>query len=158
MIIDFDLNKPSISTIKDGDYFTVSFCSQNKKYNAFKTVFGKYQIDDIWNGVDLIYEKKSNNLKEFIYVNNIDSLHSFKFKINSNLKYKKIGDNIIFSKNNINIFCLSKPYIYKINKGFIKPDSVSIKFSESTGIYEVRLQKYEEECYPIIIDPTVETL
>lgn len=156
--VDFDLNEPSLTLHRDKNYFTISFCSHNPKYNAFQTVFGNYELYNIWNNIDLIYKRRKSTLKEFIHVNSIDSPHIFKFKILSNLKHKKIGDNIVFLKNNNSVFSLSSPYLYKLSSGNQKKDSISSKFNESLGIYEVKLQKYNKECYPIIIDPTIEIL
>lgn len=114
---------------------------------------------NIWDGVDLLYDKTENGLKEFIRINNKESCHSFSFKISTNLVYKKINSNIVLVDRFTNkpFFKFDDFVIFDKNGKNVSLKCLNVSISEEHGLISMKLRHVEdyESLYPIIVDPSI---
>lgn len=135
----------SMCPIDYNDDFRVFQYGQNTEYR------------DVWSGIDINYEHTENGVKEFIKIPSIDSKHSFSFKLSTNLKYKKINDNLCLVDrfSNRPFFKLDDFIVLDYDGNHLESYHLDMDFDEKTGIFSINLSGVDEDHYPVIIDPSI---
>lgn len=109
---------------------------------------------NIWDGIDLIYRKKEDSVKEIIKVHSQNAIHTFKFRLNTNLIPKKINNVFVLVDKSTN-----RPY-FKFDD-FIIFDKDSNPLNETVFVdidkkeVTVSINPIEENLYPIQVDPSI---
>ena len=114
-------------------------------------------FSDIWQNTHLQFHIQENVLKEVIVLKNSDVQEEFKFKITTDLDVILNDNKILFvDQSQTIVYFFETPYLILAN-GEERHDANSIKqaFNKETGIYTLTVAKFPEDCYPIIVDPTV---
>lgn len=122
---------------------------------------GKLKFQDILKNIDVDYEINSNQIKESIILNDINSIVSkIEFDINTNLYLSINDDGSISSSDGENeIFKIEAPYMIDANNRISKNVSYNLKkfFNKYNLelIIDVEWLQNENRKYPVIIDPTI---
>lgn len=146
------INSPGINISSGNFNLSIFFVKPNVKRNIFIYKNEYYLFENIWNGVNIEYKKSRSSLKEKIIISDIDSAHILRFKINSNYNIIKNNEVIkIINKNGEEMFRFSNLNIFDKNLKSIK-DVAKISFDGSKNILEIRINRINQDLYPIIIE------
>lgn len=145
--------KPGI-LIQNGKFFIdMTFLKSYKKRDIFIHKNEQFIFKNIWQHIDIKYEKTLNQLKETISINDVNATHSLKFHIDTNLVVnndENKGINMSSSKTDEIIFSFKNVRLWDVNGNLIK-DGVKTSFDNKSKIYEIRIKKQEENKYPMRI-------
>lgn len=142
---------PGILFSSGSFYFEKTFIKPYNKRDIFVNHNEDCLFKNIWNGIDVKYTCSFKSLKEIITIRSNDASHLLRFKISSNMKISKKGNDIIATnkKEGVNI------KVSGINVVDKNEETISgcfqINLDEKTNIYEIKIKKQDESQYPLRI-------
>jgi hypothetical protein len=140
--------------LPEKSHITIEFIDGNVKDYSAKADQLKYT--NIWNDTDLVYDFTLEEIKETIVLNSPKSPKQFKFKI-TGFSHYNIQNGMIFFFNASHelLYYIKKPYLILSDGATIEDHNlIQHSFNKETNVYSLRISDFEENLYPIIIDPT----
>lgn len=122
----------------------------------------KIDYYDIYDGIDLKYQVLANKIKEYLVINDKNSIRNkIVFNLETDLDYKFINKSILFYKDDITYFKIEAPYMIDSNN--IINNNIYYEIENIDNKYHLILNldidwlNDEARVYPITIDPTITT-